>query len=619
MRKPCSRKIILRTLVCCLLCSSLFTALPVQAKPASQPLKIGITKDENSLTPYTYVTGVPGRDLVDLMYDTLFQLDAQNVPKPWLVQQFEVSTDSKMIKLTLHQDVKWSDGKPLTAHDVKFTIDYFLQHPKSRFTNPLKAIAKVDVQSNHQLSLLLTEPQPNFMIQPLADMPILPQHVWGAISEPEKHTQPMGSGPYILNEYVAGQYYKFSANANYFKGKPVAKELILPIIEDQTALFTALTAGQLDAVAATVSPEVVSQFESNAKLKLEQGAGLATSLLLMNHERYPMSEPAFRQAVTRSIDTQELVDTITLGRAIVGNPGFIHPSSPQYKRDLAVKTDRAEAKRILDSAGFTDRNGDGWREGAQGEKIELELLVYSGKAARIRSAEMIAGWLKETGINIKVKSMDMTTVDALVWPDFDVKKGRNFDLSMWSWSSTMQLFPDRLVDLFHSNPDIGASNLGGYRSAEFDRLAAQLAKTHDNAARTSTLQAMQTLIATDAPIVTLYYEHIVNAYNPTAFNQYVFQQGKGILNKWSLVATSDHANRAASKTSNEKLSENLDASKTTASAQVETSNTSSTSSSSSSTRSLLILLVLAGCVLAAVFLLRKRSKHKQAGNSHTRK
>lgn len=508
----------------------------VSAEPSVQTLKIGISKDENGLNPYTYVTGYPGLDLVNLLYDNLFHLDKDNKPEPWLVKEYTVSDDGLTYEFTLHDNVKWHDGQPLTAEDVKFTIEYFIAHPKSRFTNPLKNVASTTVKDETNLTLVLSKADPNFMLQPLADLPILPKHIWSSITNPDDEINALGSGPYIMVEHKAGQYYTMKGNPDYFKGEPPIGELIFPIIEDTTAMFNALQAGEIDAISTSISPELVNQFESNPNLKVARGPGYSTTLFQINAEKYPMTETVFRQAIDYAIDKQNLVDTILLGFAEVGSPGFIHPSSAYYNSDLKPVFDPEKAKQILEEAGFIDKDGDGFREDQQGKKIDLTTLVYSNSPIRIRTAELVSEALNQVGIKNTVKAMDATTVDSLMWPDFDVSKGRDFDLGVWSWSNTMQLFPDRMVELFHSDPSIGSVNIGGYKNSKFDQLGGNLKNTYEETERTNLIKEMQAFVAEDAPIVPLYYQEIVNAYNPEKYDGFVFQVGKGIINKLSFVS-----------------------------------------------------------------------------------
>jgi len=505
------------------------------AAAASGEVRLGISRDENALNPYTYVTGSPGLDLVGLVYDSLFILDTDNQPVPWLVDQFSVEDDGKKITMKLHDKITWHDGKPLTSEDVKFTYEYIFQYPKSRFTNPSKVISSIDIPDSSTVIFTLSESAPDFFIQPLADLPILPKHVWSEITDPNTSMEQMGSGPFILNEYKPGQHYSFRANEHYFKGKPLVETLILPIINDSTALFTALRAGQLDVVSSSVPPELAAEFESDSSLKVMKGAGLSTTLIQFNASKFPLTEKAVREAISLSINPTELVDTIMLGYATAGSPGFIHPSSTYANKALIHQTNLEQAKKVLDDAGFKDVNQDGFREDLEGKPIKLMVLVYADSPARVRTAEIVTEAMKSVGLNVVVKTLDSTTVDALVWPDFDVQKGRDFDMSIWSWSSSMQLFPARLTELFYSNLAIGSMNIGAFQSEAFDQLADQLRTTTEGTMRLDLIHQMQQQISQDYPVVPLYYEQITNVYRPEAHDHWVFQDGKGIIHKLSFL------------------------------------------------------------------------------------
>ncbi|WP_409254057.1 ABC transporter substrate-binding protein [Bacillus sp. SCS-153A] len=566
---------------------------PAFAEPQTKSLKVGIAKDESGLNPYTYVTGYPGLDLVNLLYDNLFVLDENNQPQPWLVKEYQVSEDGLTYDFTLHEDIKWHDGEPLTAEDVKFTMEYFIEHPKSRFTNPLKSIVSIEQPDETTLTLTLSERDPNFMIQPLSDLPILPKHIWSQINNPDEEMNAVGSGPYTLEEHKSSQYYKMKAFKEYFKGEPPIEEIVFPIIEDSTAMLNALQAGEIDAMSSSISPELVEQFSTNSSLKVVRGPGYSTTLFQINAEKYPMTESAFRQAVNYAVDKQNLVETLLLGYGEVGSPGFIHPSSTFYNSNVKPVYDPEKAKQILEEAGFKDLDGDGFREDPKGEKISLTTLVHANNPIRIRTAELVSKAINEIGIKNEVKPMDDTTVVSLMWPDFDVTKGRDYDMGVWGWSSTMQLFPDRMVELFHSDLTIGSVNIGAYQNEEFDQLAEQLASTFDEEERTNVIHDMQTLVAEDSPFVTLYYQEIVNAYNPSVYDGYVFQAGKGIINKLSFVA----GEKSEIKTSEQKE---------TASEGV----ASETTSSGGSNNTLLILGGFIILVIAGIFFIKRKGRGK---------
>lgn len=500
-------------------------------------LKVGSHSDESTLTPYSYVTGSPGHDLVNLIYDSLFQLDESNIPQPWLVKEYSVSEDKLTYTFELHQNVKWHDGTPFTAEDVEFTYNYIMEYPKSRYTRPSKAIESIEVLDKYNIKFKLTTPQPYFLIQPLADLPILPKHVWEKVDNPNEASEKIGTGPFMLEEYASGQYYKFKANTDYFMGTVQVKELIMPIIKDTTSLFTALKAGEIDGSTKELSPELVNIFDGVKHIELKTGPGYSTTLLQFNNEDAPLNNKGFRKAIALAIDKKNIIDTVLLGYGTEGSGGFLHPQSSGFNPNLAKDIQDLEmAKKLLDEMNFKDIDNDDFREDDNGQKIELELFVYANNALRIRIAELIQSWSKEIGIKIELKAMDMNTVDSLVWPEFDVAKGRDYDMTMWGWSPSIQIFPGRLVELYYSGTDKGTLNIGAYNSSEFDTLANQLEEEFDPKKRKEIIFKMQEIVSEDYPFIPLYYPEIVVAYNKDSYDGWRFIDGKGIINKLSFIS-----------------------------------------------------------------------------------
>ncbi|NJO81971.1 MAG: hypothetical protein HC828_03720 [Blastochloris sp.] len=306
-------------------------------------------------------------------------------------------------------------------------------------------ITTIEAPDARTVVMTLANPNPAFALQPLADVPIIPQHIWEGTTDPNTVENSVGSGPYQLAEYEPEQFYRLTANPNYFAGAPTAPEIVLPIISEPNTIFAALRSGEIDATIRSVPPELVSDFEGNADLALQKGPGYATSLLQFNTERAPWDKTAVRQAISRAINRQQLIDTILLGQGTIGNPGWFHPASPVHQLTDLPPFDLAAAQAMLDEAGYTDSDGDGVRE-ADGTPLAGELLVYANNPIRLRSAELIAAGLEPLGVSLSVTALDPDSVDAQVWPEFDVAQGRDFDLAIWNWSAPIQINPLRASD-----------------------------------------------------------------------------------------------------------------------------------------------------------------------------
>ncbi|GIW07678.1 MAG: peptide ABC transporter substrate-binding protein [Dehalococcoidia bacterium] len=505
-----------------------------QATRTVPSLRIAILNDESTLTPYTYRFGYPGLQMLYLVYDTLMVLDAENTPKPLLASDVKIGPDGTTYDLTLRTGVTWHDGKPLTADDVKFTFDYFLANPKGSFTTPLRQVATVTVTSPTALSIRLRDPNPSFPIRALATVPILPKHLWESVegARVNDYAATVGSGPYKLVEANPNSAYRLQANTSYMLGAPTVTELIFPIIRDQNTAFQALRSGEVQAITRETPAELVNQFNSGP-FKVAKGPGFASTLLQFNLERAPLDRREVRQAIDYAIDKRMLVQTLLLNLGTAATPGFVHPDSPYHDPAVNLRYDPNRAKSLLDGIGA--RPGSDGTRVLDGRPLSFTLLVYSNNPTRIRAAELISGMLKEVGITATVRAMDADSVDALVWPDFDVAKGRNFDMAIWGWSAPVQVDIGRLVDLVHSDVRIGTSNIGGFKSAEADRLADQLRTTADESTRKRLAQSIEQLIATELPFVMLYFADGAYAYRADAYDGWVYQKGQGIFTRLSFV------------------------------------------------------------------------------------
>ena len=514
------------------------TLLPPPTSAQTGAVRMAITRDEGFLNPYTYQTGYPGWNLMTLVYDPLFYPDANNEPIPWLVRNVQVSRDGLTWTLTLHPNVRWHDGRPLTSEDVRFTFEYVQKVAHGRWTPPSRVVERVDAPNPTTVIFRLKNADAGFRLRALADIPILPKHIWESVTTvaaARGFTNMVGSGPYTVAEAQPAQFYRLTANPQYFAGRPRVSELILPVIRDATVSFTALQAGQIDANVRTLTPELVAQFGKLPGMKVVKGPGFSSTLLQFNLEHPLLKDVKLRQAIANSINTKLMGRLLMLGFAVVGAPGYLHPDSPFYAAGVKFEANKARAVALLNEAGYRDRNNDGVREAQDGTALRFTLLTLAGNPIRIRGAELIRTWLKDVGIDATVRVMEDAAIIDLVWPEFDVCKGRRFDMAVFGWSAPVMTRPTALRDLFHSDCNTGSINIGGYKNPQIDRLGDQLAVTVDPARQKQLATEMQRIIAQDLPVHVLFYPDTIMAYRQAAYDRWIFQKGQGIVNKLSFV------------------------------------------------------------------------------------
>ena len=517
------------------------SAAPTPEPPPAEPVRMraAVTGDEATLNPYTYISGFPGWNLLMLQYDSLMQLDKNGVPRPWLASSVSVNEDLTQYSVTLVEGVTFHDGEPLTADDVDFSVDYYVNNVEaSRFARDFSGVEDVVVTDDYNLTFVLAAPNAGFELAALADAPIIPRHIWEGVELPSEHQfeggTNIGTGPYKLVEYVEGQSYRFAANPDYFRGAPAVDEIVVIVFADDTGSQAAIRTGEVDVIFERIPPEQIGLLDSQDPLDVILGPEFTTQMINYDASKRPFDDVAVRQAINLAMNRQDIVDTVFLGAATVGSPGWIHPGHPSYNPDIATVYDPAAANALLDGAGYLDSDGDGVRE-FDGQPMSFEIITNSPDSLRLRIAELTVVMLAAIGIRTSVSAVETGTWEQAVWPGFDVNNGRNYDIAMWGWSAPVQADPLRLPWLVHSSTASGFLNLTGYGNAEMDALSEALPLEPDPAERNAILGRMQEIIAEDLPFVLLLYPDGAYVYDSSVYSDWEFIAGQGIVSKLSLL------------------------------------------------------------------------------------
>src|SRR5579875_3764135 len=212
-------------------------------------LTIGISQDPDSLNPFVGILA-SSYEIYQLAYDTLTGYSAKNFsPTPGLAKSWSVSSNGLVWTFTIRSGVKWSDGVPLTAHDVAYTFNRVMHgsFEQTNYGNYVENIKSVVAPNDTTVVMTTKQPSPS-MLHLL--VPILPQHIWEHISEKSvgtyKNSAMVGSGPFIMEKRAVGQYVRMRANPNYWGGVPHISEVVFRTFNDQDAMVQALRKGEID-------------------------------------------------------------------------------------------------------------------------------------------------------------------------------------------------------------------------------------------------------------------------------------------------------------------------------------------------------------------------------------
>jgi peptide/nickel transport system substrate-binding protein len=509
-------------------CSRPETPQPVPLKT----LVVAIDSDEGLLTPYNWNTWV-GATFIGYIYGSLYARTPQMAWVPDLATDHTVSDDGLTWTVNLRQDVTWHDGKPFTADDVVFTHQFnMMRAQRGGGASNLLSVEKTD---EHQVVFRLLEPDPLFL-EDVLEAPIVPQRLWKDVDpKPERLSTPIfvGTGPFKLVEEKPGEFYRLQRNDDYYGAKPAVEEILVRVISDRAAQVQALKTGEVHAILVSVPASLVPTLKNRPDIKLVSGSDFSNYNLYFNHDKAPFNDVRFRQAVARAIDRQKLVKVVMQGYATPLTPGYYHPALPWTRKDLNLEYNPAEARKMLEEAGYKDADGNGVRE-YDGREMSFTLLAEAGNPVEVRSAELIQTMLKEIGVRLEVRALDANAITDLVWPGFAAKNGRDYDLCLFAWSARSQTQIRFASYLLHGDlANKGWANIGGVNVPEMNALLDRLDTALDQRSQYSTLSEIQAKFSELMPWVPLFSPTGNFAYRPAAYDGWIYAEGYGIHNRWS--------------------------------------------------------------------------------------
>jgi len=391
------------------------TAAPANPVQAAAPvvLRVGSTKPfktTNLFSDYWY--GV----LCNMTtHDTLIKLGSDMKPTPWLATDWGVSDDGRTFTFTIADNATWQDGTPLTAENVKFSIEYYRDRdPEAGW---MKDVIESVTADGADVAVSLSRPYGSFLTE-FMTYAVVPESVWGDVDDPltyEGEDMPLGSGPFILESWdAAAGKFVFIANEDHFLGKPAVDRLEVNVYRTMDALVMALAGGEIDTwwdYSGEFPYTHIPPLQETGEIEFATATYLGVPAAIgFNLDRTPTSELAFRQAMAAAINYRQVVDLVFSGYGTTPTAGFVPSTHANFNADIPkLAQDTAKATQLLDSLGWKDPNGDGLREGADGKNIDVVLLTRSDMASSLRAAELVAADLRAVGIGNTVKAVDSAT------------------------------------------------------------------------------------------------------------------------------------------------------------------------------------------------------------------
>jgi peptide/nickel transport system substrate-binding protein len=488
----------------------------VPGKPGGT-LRVSTSSDTTTLDVHSISHGNV-QWLGRILFDCLLYQDEQGNISPWLAKSWDISPDGKTYTFHLRDDVTFSDGEKFNARALQVNLEH-MRDPATK--SPLAAayIAPyVDgrIVDEYTFEAHLREPYSPFLdvlAQSWLSM-ISPRQILQAPKSIAEH--PIGSGPFVLESYTRDQGATFIKRKGYNWAPPVIRHtgeayldrIELSIIPEPMIRFSALESAQSD-FTVDAPAQNAQAIRRNPDLQMRSRIRKANPFrsLTFNVEKFPFQDVQVRRAVAKAIDRDGLAWITGFGEYqpkgdfLAANTRYYDPSF----KDL-LNYDVTEANRILDQAGWSQRDASGYRV-KDGQRLSAHLLMYETGAFPGSLAVAIQADLKKVGFELAIELLPLAQVT-------ERRYASNFQAIAGGYWHTNT--PDGLYILYHSNaistPKLIGQNAGRFRDDQLDAALSAARRSTDPVELAALYRTAQQRLVEAVPAVPMFESHVLVAY-----------------------------------------------------------------------------------------------------------
>lgn len=465
------------------------------AEPGARRYVEGVVGQPQRPTPLFARTNDVDGDLAALLFSGLTRIEGDGTPLPDLAERWEVTPDGLTYTFYLRKNLLWHDGTRVDAHDVAFTIAT-VQTPGFQGSAALAARwADVKVTVADERTVLFNLPTPTASFLSLASTGIVPEHILHGLAPAELAAVPLntaaiGSGPFRLAK-LTPESVTLERNLTYHHGLAALESIELRFYADMPTLTRAIERREVDGALLERRPDAkaLGAVVARPDLRATPVVESAYSILYLNNQRAPLTDPTLRRAIAASVDRARLIGSEDPAEA---GDGPIVPGMWAYSPGKWAGTDQTDA--LFVAAGWT-RGPDGVRQRG-GVPLALELLT-NDEPTRADLAADIAIQLRAQGLEINAHVVPAGT---LLRDHIDT---REYDLLLFAWQADID--PDPFGGWHTSQIASGGRNVAGFHDARADALMEQARFTMDTAERTELYAQWAARFVELAPSIVLSY------------------------------------------------------------------------------------------------------------------
>jgi peptide/nickel transport system substrate-binding protein len=436
-----------------------------------------------------------------LIYEPLIQFDLAAPPKyyPWLATGYTWSNGGRSVTFAIRQGVKWSNGTPMTAADVAFTYNLVKKFPAINLAG--LPISGVSTSGNN---VTVSFPSAQYTnLQQIAGVPILPESVWGSVSNPSTFTDstPVGTGPYVLKTFTS-QGITLTKNPKYWQESLIHVDNVeFPAYTSNTGALSALYSGAIDWTGNFIPGLTKSFVDTSPQYHHFWEAPGSTNAFMPNLHQWPTNQLPVRKAISLALNRSVLATEGEAGEenAVTNTSGITLPTfsawaAPAASDTVAATGSATAAEAVLTAAGYKKNSSGFFALGSK--EVTVSLIAPSSYTDYAEVGSLAAQELKNAGINA---SFTGVTVNA--W-DADMADG---DFSLAEHWSNNGLTPYNLYDNWvNSAEDSKSGATGDYErlsSPSLDADLSKLAAASTVAEQTATLAPIESYVSQNLPVI----------------------------------------------------------------------------------------------------------------------
>jgi peptide/nickel transport system substrate-binding protein len=458
----------------------------------------------NSMVSVVYVSNLIFSKFV--RHDDSMRLVPDLITEIPTVENGGISPDHLVYTYHLRKDALWHDGVPVTSKDVEFSYRVMVDPAINVETRQgWDIVDSVETPDSHTVVFRLSEVYANFAGDCFYDESVLPEHLLagalgGDFQSDPFNTAPVGSGPFVFEEWVSGSHITLRANRDYYGEGPFLDSITIRFVPDGDALLMQLESG--DIMGIDNAPDgLLGLAGSLTGTTVYRNPALFNEHLDVNCEHPILSDRRVRRAIAVAIDRAEISEKIYGG---VWIPAFSdeHPVSPYHSGygRTRLKYDPAEARQLLDEAGWRDEDGDGIRE-RDGDRLEIEIVSTAGRASRERTELVLQEQLAAVGIDLKIRNYHPTVLFAS-WDDGGILKRGKFDLALYAFLTPPDPSTKEGSYSIDFIPPRGQNN-SRYRDRRLTELLSKGSSTIAFGERKKIYDEVQRILADELPVIPL--------------------------------------------------------------------------------------------------------------------